>query len=242
MRSASPLLAAAALALLGLAGCGDSTQLKNDRAEVEAKRVLGGREARSVTRPNPDVRVEDVAIVRDRRSTAIVVDLRSSAPRPLTDVPIAVGVRTASGSRRTLNAARGMGWFQTHVPAIASGGRATWVFRTRRATPAGRPFAKVGALSGTPISRARSLPPIEVSAQAGSRSRAARVRVENASDVPQAALQVYAVATAGARTVAAGRAAIRRLAPGASTTVNVPLTGRPRGTALRLQAPPTIFE
>lgn len=246
MRSASPRTGAGLLALLALGGCGDSTQLKNDRAEVQAKRELGSRDAQRVTRANPDVRVTDVALVRDRRSTAIVVDLRSRAERPVTDVPIAVGVRTDRGERRTLNARPGLGWFQTHVPAIAPGGRATWVFRTRRSVPGrGRPFATVGAVDAPAISRARTLPMIAASAQPPGRDsgrRVARVRVENASDVPQPGLQVVAVEAAGGRYVAAGRAAVALLRPRSSATVTVRLTGRARGRSLRLQASPTIFD
>jgi hypothetical protein len=242
-RSASPLLASAVLAaLLVLSGCADSTQRKNDRAELQARRRVAGREAQRVVRHSPDVQVTDVALVRDSRSTAIVVDLRSSAARPLTDLPVTVGVARAGGRRRALNTRPGLAWFQTHVPAIAAGGRATWVFRTRRGVRAnGRPYATVGAPPRPPLSSAGSLPSIETSAAAVA-GRTARARVENASGVPQSGLQVVAVERSGGRYVAAGRAALASLAPGASATVRVRLTGRPRGRAVRFLASPTIFE
>lgn len=242
MRSASAItLGAVALASLGLAGCGASTQVKNDRAEVQAKRELGARKAQRVSGRNPDVRVRKVAVVRDRRSSAVVVDLRSVADRPLTDVPIAVGVRTAGGERRTLNAAPGLAWFQTHVPAIAPGATTTWVFRTRRNVPSGRPFARVGRLTAPVISSAQRLPSVEASTERAG-GRRARVRVQNTSDVPQAGLQVYATASAAGRYVAAGRAAVPLLEPGSTTTVTLRLTGRPQGRPLRLHAAPTIFD
>lgn len=240
--SASALITVAALALLLLSGCADSTQLRNDRAELQAKRRVASREAQQVVRPSADVRVTDVALVRDSRSAAIVVDLRSSAARPLTDVPLTVGVVDSRGRRRPLNARPGLPWFQTHAPAIAAGGRATWVFRTRRAVRAGgRPYATVGALPEPPLSSAGSLPTIEASSAAVT-GRTARARVENASDVPQSGLQVVAVERSGGRYVAAGRAALAALAPGASATVRVRLTGRPRGRTVRFLATPTIFE
>jgi hypothetical protein len=240
--SVSPLVALAAVALLVLSGCADSTQLKNDRAELQAKRRVASREAQQVTRPSTDVHVTDVALVRDSRSAAIVVDLRSSAARPLTDVPIAVGVVGAGGRRRPLNARPGLSWFQTHVPAIAAGGRATWVFRTRRsARTHGRPYATAGALPQPALSSANALPSIEAS-PAGGAGRTASARVENASDVPQSGLQVVAVERSAGRYVAAGRAALAALAPGASATVRVRLTGSPNGRAIRFLATPTIFE
>ena len=240
--SVSPLLALAAVALLALGGCADSTQRRSERAELQAKRRVAGRDPQRVVRRSPDVHVEDVALVRDSRSAAIVVDLRSSAARPLTDVPIAVGVVGARGRRRPLNGRPGLSWFQTHVPAIAAGGRATWVFRTtRRAGVRGRPFAVAGALPPQPLSSARSLPSIEASSLAAT-GRTARARVQNASDVPQSGLQVYAVERSRGRYVAAGRAALATLAPGTSTTVRVPLTGDSRGSTPRILVTPTIFE
>jgi hypothetical protein len=240
--SASSLIALAAVALLLLSGCADSTQLKNDRAELQAKRRVASRDAQRVVRRSPDVHVTGVALVRDPRSAAIVVDLRNTASHPLTDVPIAVGVVGAGGRRRPLNARPGLSWFQTHLPAIPAGGRTTWVFRTRQSARAhGRPYASVGALPEPALSSASSLPAIQASSPAVA-GRTARARVENTSDVPQAGLQVVAVERSGGRYVAAGRAALAALAPGASTTVRVRLTGRPRGQAVRFLATPTIFE
>lgn len=243
MRSASATIAAAALAAAGLAGCADSTQTRNARAKLGAERELAARKPQRVTRGNPAVRVEDVGLVRGARGAAIVVALRSNATRPLTDVPIAVGVRTRRGERRLLNAAPRLGWFSTHVPAIPARGRTTWVFRTHRAVPTGsRPFARAGLAATPPLSHATSLPVLRAAPEAPARGRAARVTVHNASDVPQTAVQVYATTRRDGRWVAAGRFATGPLAPGASATVTVPLTGRPRGGAVRFEASPTIFD
>lgn len=242
MPSASrPLAAAAALSALGLAGCADSTQTKNERARLGAQRELASRTPQRVTRTNPALRVDAVGLVRSRRGAAIVVALRSRASRPLTDVPIAVGVRTPTGTRRVLNARPRLSWFSTHVPAVPAGGTATWVFRTRRPVPAGSPFARPGAGPTPPLSEATTIPAVAAISRAAGR-RAARVTVTNRSGVPQTAVQVYATARRDGRWVAAGRAATAPLAPGASTTVTVPLAGRARGGALQLHASPTIFD
>jgi len=226
--------ALAVVALGGLAAC-DSTQSKNERAKLSAARELASRKPQRVVRRNPAVDVVRVAAVRGRgRAGAVVVELRSRARTPLTDVPIAVGVR-AGGRRLVVNARRGLDWFQTHVPAIPAGGAATWVFSGR--VPLGRPFAVVGVPGGAVRSSAASLPAIAASAAPGQ-----RVVVENDSDVPQYGLQVYALASAGGRYLAAGKAALEHLGTGGRQTVRVPLTGSARGGRLRVYAIPTNFE
>jgi hypothetical protein len=222
----------AVLALGGVTAC-DSTQNKNERAKLGATRILESRKPQRVTQANPNVAVTDVALVRGRRSAAIVVELRSRAAEPLTDVPIAVGV-----GKVTLNERRRLDWFQTHVPAIPAGGSVTWVFETRRPLKRpGRPFARVGVPQTPPISHAQSLPTINASSEPGG-----RVVVENDSDVPQYGLQVYALARDGGRYVAAGKASLEHLGTGGSKTVRVPLTGRPEECRLTVHAIPTIFQ
>ena len=144
MASARGALALAALATIALAGC-DSTQEKNERAKLTAERELDSRKPTKVGKPNPDVRVVAVDAVRGKRSGAIVVKLRSRAAKPLTDLAINVGVVSAGGRRTPLNVRRNLAWFQTHVPAIAARGTATWVYAVRGAVPAGRPYAAIGA-------------------------------------------------------------------------------------------------
>ncbi|MGB2711466.1 MAG: hypothetical protein WBC33_08100 [Conexibacter sp.] len=227
----------------GLSGC-VSTQQKNARAKLSATRLLASREPQRVTERNPDVRVLQVAVVRGRRSDAIVVDLRSRAARPLTDVPIAVGVRRTGGRAELLNERGGLDWFQTHVPAIPAGGTATWIFTARTTkVPAGQPFARVGVSPSPALSRAGSLPRIEAGLGAGRPAAAAvRAMLDNSSGIPQYRLQVYAVVRARGRYVAAGKATIEHLGTGERTTVRVPLTGHAPGGAVRVHAIPTIFE
>lgn len=247
----------AACTLIASSGC-VSTQQKNARAKLRATRMLDSRRPQRVVQANPDVRVEQVALVRGSGSAAVVVDLRSSADEPLTDLPIAVGVRTPGGRRVLLNDRRGQAWFQTHVPAIAAGARATWVYTVpRRAARRlrGRPFAIVGATPQPAISHASALPKLVVAAAAGngggrgarggegaSARAAARVVVTNDSDVPQDDVQVYALVREGRRYVAAGKAAIPHLDAGAQAHTTIPLSGPTRSRAATVHAIPTIFE
>lgn len=227
--------------LLGVAvlltGC-VTTQRRNERAKLSAERQIAARDPLRVGAPNPGVEVATAALVRTRGRTAVVVDLRSRADTPLTDVPIAVGVRTRGGREIALNGGRDLDWFETHVPALAPGATTTWVFTARRGVPAGaRAVARVGVPGPRPVSRASTLPRLQASDLGGG-----RVRVRNGSDVPQVDVPVYAVARAGGRYVAAGRASIPKLAGDAEVTVAVPLVGARDAPRAQAHALPTIFE
>jgi hypothetical protein len=233
----------ALLAAGGLSGC-VSTQDKNERAKLRATRLLASRELPRVGARNPDVKVEKVSLVRGRdRSVAIVVDLRGSASKPLTDVPIVVGVRSPGGRRVAFNLRKRLDWFQTHVPAIPAGETVTWVFEgRRRVKPGDRPFARVGIPVSPAISSAGSLPRIAALPASASDRRAVRVVVENTSDVPQYGLQVYALVRTGGRYVAAGKASIEHLGTGQRKAARVPLTGSARERRPAVHASPTIFQ
>ncbi|UUY05370.1 hypothetical protein LRS13_07565 [Svornostia abyssi] len=193
---------------------------------------------------NPDIAIDDVALVRDARSTAVVVELRSRAARPLTDVPISVGVRRG-GRMVYLNAGRELGWFRTHVPAIPARGAATWVFRVppgRRTRAGDVPFARVGIPGAPVVSSASALPEIQAAPAGGVTRGRARVAVENRSDIPQFGLQVYAYAREGGRYVTAGATTVKRLKRDERSVVQVPLTGRTQAGRLQIVAVPTIFQ
>ncbi|MDO8211062.1 hypothetical protein [Conexibacter sp. CPCC 206217] len=245
-------MAALAIAIAcggGLAGC-VSTQQKNARAKIVATRVLDSRRPQRVTRTSADVRVSSVTLVRGGRASAVVVELRSSSPTALADLPVEVGVRVGS-HRRPLNAAGGLDWFQSHVPAIAANGTATWIFLTRRPVAAGgRPYARVGA-GATALPDGAALPRIATTVTAGPASRSdagdraerrVRVRVDNDSGIPQYGVQLYALVRRGGRLVAAGKATVRHLGTGARTTAAVALAGAPGDGSVRVHAIPTIFE
>lgn len=239
--SAKAMAVVAAFAVTALVGC-DSTQQKNARAELRAKRELGSRELPVAVRGNPYVSVKRVALVRgEAGSGAIVVKLRGTGSKPLTDVPIAVGIR-GNGQPRLVNAKRHLNWFQTHVPAIPAGGTVTWVYKGVRGVKAGdRAFAKVGVPPRPALSSASSLPRIDVAPVPG-RDAKRRISVENVSDVPQYGLQVYAFAQQGGRYVAAGKTEIEHLGTGQQVTVAIPLTGSARKRPLRVEAIPTMFD
>jgi hypothetical protein len=220
-----------------LAGC-VTTQDRNARAKLSAERQIAAREPLRLGASNAEVDIAGAALVRARGRTAVVVDLRSRARTPLTDLPIAVGVRTRGGKTLALNGGRDLDWFETHVAALAPGTTTTWVFTARRRVPAGaRAYAQVGVPSAKPGSRAASLPRLQAEDLDGG-----RVRVRNRSDIPQVDLPVYAVARAGGRYVAAGRASIPKLSGDSEATVAVPLVGARNAPQIQVHVLPTIFE
>jgi hypothetical protein len=221
----------------GLSGC-VSTQHKNARAKLVADRTIEGRKPLWLGGRSREVRVLHVARVRGRHGGAVVVTLRNRGANALTDVPIAVGVRSAGDRRRELNGGRGLAWFQTHVPAIDAGETTTWIFTTRRTLPTGRPYAVAGRASS-----AGALPRIAATVErAGTARRAVRVTLANDSDVPQYGLQVYAVVRVQGRVVAAGTATVRHLGSRGRAGARVALFGAPGRHTARVHALPTIFE
>jgi len=238
----------------GLSGC-VSTQDKNARAKLVADRTVEGRKPLWLGGRSRDVYVLHVDRVRGRHGGALVVTLRNRGPSALTDVPVVVGVRGADDHRTELNGGRGLAWFQTHVPAIGAGETTTWIFTTRRALPAGRPYAVAGRAdeSGTPPRIAATVERAPAARRAAAdRGRhaarrhtapaAVRVLVVNESDVPQFGLQVYAVVRAGGRVVAAGTATVRHLGSRGRASARVALFGAPGNHTARVHALPTIFE
>jgi hypothetical protein len=230
------------LALTALSGC-VTTQQRNARTVLMNERTIASETAVRVTRENPLIAVAGVALVHATDGTALAVQLRNTSTRPLTDLPISVGVTTATGRIVYLNRAPNIDYFDAHVPAIAAAGEITWVFTTRRqlATTA-RPFARVGIAGSPPTTTATRLPRIEVvPVDASAPGRVLRVSVVNPSGIPQYGLPVYAIALRAGRLLGAGRATIADLDGGARATLELKLLGSSTATTVRLFAPPTIF-
>jgi hypothetical protein len=248
-RSVSPRLAVrlavAGSALTALSGC-VSTQQKNARTVLVNERTLASQSAVSVTRRNPAVAVTAVSLLRSGRSGAVVVEVRNRSARPVSDLPISVGIRTRSGRTTYLNRAANLAYLDTHIASIAAHAGTIWVLTVRRARMlSGRPFAIVG-FAHVPASTSQgSLPLIDIATAParliGARGGELRVAVRDASGVPQYALPVYAIALRDGRPVAAGRATIATLEGGARTTLAMKLLGTPVGASMQLSAPPTIF-
>jgi hypothetical protein len=232
------VLLLAPVVITALSGC-VSTQQRSKWAQLRAQRVLATRVPVQVAAAASPLTVTSVALVRSTRASAIVVELHNSAARPVSDLPISIGVARRGRADTYLNGAAGVAYFQTHAPALAAHADGVFILTVRSRLPSGRVFARVGARSATGLPAPKALPQLGVEASGGA---AAKVTVSNPTDVPQEQLQVYAWVARGSRIVAAGQAVIAELAAGASATVTPALLGNTSSGGLHVQSPPTVFD
>ena len=241
------LVSAPALGLVALIAAGCATTMQTAaRLQLNDARIRAAELPTHVLRPGQAVRVTAVTLLRYRGRIAFVVGVRNSGSRPLSDLPISVGVRAGSHGRRALNAGSAGSYFQSHLPVVAAGAQISWVLAgNERVPPGARPFALVGATPSTPARPGRSLPAVRLVGVTGSGGATARrpvtVLVSNLSSIPQYQLQVYAVGRRSGRPVAAGALTVPLLAAGARVRVRVPLVGSSTPAQLHVQAFPTIF-
>jgi hypothetical protein len=227
VRSASALL----IAGLALTGCA-TTQQQAARLQLNSARIRAAQDRLRLTGRAREVVVRSVSLIESRNRSAVVVVLRNTANAPVSDLPLLVGVSRS----RYLNAAAGLPFFQSHVPAIAAHGSLRWVLTLGRPLPRGsEPFARVGAATGDIATQIKALPAVQVVRAGG------QITVRNNSSIPQYQLPVYAIASRRGRYVAAGGTTIADLGGGAQVRLRVPLIGDPRGATVSLEAPPTIF-
>jgi hypothetical protein len=225
----------------GLCAC-VTTQQKNARTVLLNERTLASQQPVQVTHENPSVKVAGVALVRGSTGAALAVRLLNTSKRPLSDLPISVGVISPAGRKVYLNRSVNLNYYDAHVAAIASGRLVTWVFTDRRALSAGRPFAEVGLAHAPASTTARSLPRIDVAQAAGASRGVIRVTVSNQSGIPQYGLQIYGLAVRNGRYVGAARATVPSLDGGSRATIVLRLLGTATGATVRVYALPTIFE
>ena len=238
------LLAAAALAATGLAAC-ESTQDKSARLAKDADTRLNAKGS-VVGRENPDIRIEQTALVQDANGVAAVVRLRNRGAAQA-DLPVTITVSDARGRRLYRNDIAGLEPALVSVPALGKGEETFWV--NNQILVAGRAkkvAAKVGAAKERP---GGSLPRMEITGTHLDHDVDgvfARGIIANRSPVLQKRLTIFAIARKGGRIVAAGRAVIDKLPPAARTkrptVFTVYFIGDPRGARLSFAAPPTVLD
>ena len=240
--------AAVAVGVL-LSGCA-TTQQEAARLQLNDARIRASEQRTLVTVPGDAVDVTRVTRLTAGGRTAFVVQVRNTGRRPVSDLPISVGIRVGRKRPVYINqqSPLELSYFDSHLPLIAAGRSLTWVYTTGRHLPAhARAIAVVGgtpsnAAPGTntpPVIRARAValtPP----GVAGT-SRLA-VSLRNLSSVPQYQLQVYAFAERAGRYVAAGDLTVPHLGSGATSTLKLRILGRINHAPLQIEAPPTIFQ
>jgi hypothetical protein len=230
----------ALLALLALSGC-ESTQEKSAQLEKTAHRTRLVERGLSIAKASPDITVLGATLVRGAEGAAAVVTLRNDSAQALSDVPIAITVKDAQGSTVFQNNTPGLEAALTSLGSLPAHGVATWVDDQVPAT--GDPV-RVTAIAGESPAVSGALPEIQgadvhPSEESGSATAAGTVR--NRSSVAQRALVVYAVARRAGRVVAAGRAILPEVAPGAAVPFQAFLVGSPTRARLEVSAPASTF-
>jgi hypothetical protein len=235
---------AASLALaVASAGC-ESSQAKSRQLAKHAKGLLN-QKGLTVTRQNADVKVVDAAVLHDANGTAVVVRMRSRAGAAQVDVPIGIDVTDAKGSSLFKNDAGGLEHSLVARSVVPAGGEVLWV--NDQVTASGAP-AKVSAAIGPSKSTFEGpLPKLVVSnvhLTPEPHGVAARAVIENRSTVAQRNVLVFAIARAGGKIVAAGRAIVPKLPAGPKAKpvhLTVFFIGDPRRGTLQLEAAPTTL-
>jgi hypothetical protein len=227
----------ALLALLALSGC-ESTQEKSAQLEKTAHHTRVAERGLSIGKANPDITVLAATLVRGNEGAAAIVTVRNDSASVLREVPIAITVKNAQGATVFQNNTPGVEAALTSLGSLPAHSIMTWVDDQVPAT--GNPVS-VTAIAGISPAVSGALPEVEVmdvhpSEESGSATAAGSVR--NRSRVTQHALVVYAVVRRAGRIVAAGRAILPEVAPGATAPFQAYLVGGPQaGARLEASAP-----
>jgi hypothetical protein len=230
-----PSLLGAGFLMLGCCGC-ESTAEQSAAIEKQAKHVKLASQGVSVTRENPSVKVLRSTVVHSSEGTAVVVALRNGSSHQLDDTPIELTVRDAKGSVLFRNDQPGEDPSLTHVALLAPGAETVWV--DDQVQVVGVP-ASASALVGEAKQATGSVPRMSVSETHSTGEAGAAGTVTNRSSLTQHQLVVYAVASRGGKVVAAGRAVLPEVSPGASAPFQVYFVGDPSGARIQTSAPAT---
>lgn len=239
--------AALALALgagITLSAC-ETTQEKSHALEVRFHREQARLKASSpsarglqITSPSRFVKVLSARLVRGREGTAAVVTLRSSAAKPLRDIPLAIALTGAGGGEEYSNEAPGLEAALVSLSLIEPHRATVWIDDQ---IPASGHAVSVTARVGEGSPAASPVPAISTRGVKLLEGGELRGTVVNRSAVAQQDLVVYAVARSGGRMVAAGRAIVAILPAHGSQEFEIFMVGDPQGARIAVSAPPTTL-
>ena len=228
------------LVALALSGC-ESTQEESAKLEKTAKHFALAHTGLSIAHASTQAQVLSTTVVRSTEGAAAAVTVRNSSSHTLSAVPVAITVKGAHGQTLYQNNAAGLEAGLTQISSLPAHGSVTWVDdqlsrlgRTRERQRRRRQSRR----------RERSREPrIEVDgahlAEASTGEISGTVR--NRSNATQQHLVVYVVARHSGTIVAAGRAILTEVSPGAAVPFQAFLVGAPTGAKLEASAPATTF-
>jgi hypothetical protein len=237
-RSAVLVLAALALAL-ALSGC-DTTQEESAKLEKTAKHFALAHRGLTIAHASAQAHVSEAAVAHSSEGAAAVVTVTNTSSQALRSVPIAITVRSSGGRIVYQNNAPGLEAALTEISSLPAHGTVTWV--DDQVPTAGQP-ASVSAVVGLSPAASGLEPRIEVEGTHLAEASTGEVSgtVRNRSGVTQQHLIVYVTARRGATIVAAGRAILAEVAPGASVPFQAFLVGSTAGAKLEASAPASTF-
>ncbi len=242
MNRRRPIAVALALGALVLSGC-ETTAEKSAKLERQAKRVtLQQEKGLTISRESTSIEVTEATVLRSPERAAAAVTLKNNSARAQREVPIAIAVKDARGKTLFQNNEPGLERALVSIPSIPAHQTVVWV--DDQLPPSGQP-ASVTARVGQAPAAAGQLPELTVSGARLSEDPAsgtiAEGTVANHAKVAQSGLVLFAVARRAGKIVAAGRAVVPELAPGASAPFQATLVGDAHGASLQVSAPPASF-
>jgi hypothetical protein len=228
-----------AMACLALTGC-ETTQERSAKLERLHRKGAVATQGLEISQASASIKVLAASAVHTSEGTAAAVTVANSGSAQR-EVPLLISVERTGGSPVT-NSEAGLARSLTSIAYVPAHGRAVWVDDQLTLTGApGATTARVGG--GKPATGA--VPRIVLGAHKLEKEPNGEVltgEVSNDSTIAQHELVIYATATSGARTVAAGRAVIASLAAGATSKFQIFLIGSSaQGAQLTLSAPPSTF-
>jgi hypothetical protein len=234
-------IALALLALIALplfTGC-DSTQDKNKRAEVAAKRKLAAREPIKDATKNPVIKINEVQAVGKGKQALVVVSLTNTGSDALSDLPITIGVQRG-GKTKLLNKGPNIYYFANHVPAAAAGEATIWIGQFNRRIPKGKLSARVGQ-PVFPQTKGAQIPKFTQTLVARERDEITGA-FENLSGLPQYVVELYAVSRHGGKWVAAGRSRLTRVTGNDKREFVIPMQGNAKKYTPTISSAPAILK
>jgi hypothetical protein len=233
---------ALALGALVLSGC-ETTAEKSAKLERQAKRVtLQQEKGLTITRESSSVEVTEATVLHGSERAAAVVALKNNSAHAQREVPIAITVKDAHGKTLFQNNEPGLERALVSIPSIPAHETVVWVDDQ---IPASGSPASVSARVGQSPTLARQLPELTITGANLSEDPAsgtiAEGTVANRSKVAQSGLVLFALARRAGKIVAAGRAVVPELAPGASAPFQASLVGDAHGAGVQVLAPPSSF-
>jgi hypothetical protein len=196
-----------------------------------------------VSKQSALVSIESDAVLATKDRGAVVVTVRNKADRALARLPIAITILDTKGKKLFGNDVPGLQPSLIEVPLIQPGKSISWV--NDQLNIAGTKPGKLKAVVGDPKTRPVTVPEIVLSKAKLLNDVVSGVEaqgtVTNKSKVAQVNLVVYGVARRAGKVVAAGRAIVPKLKPGATARFAMFWVGDPRHSRLELSAPPTVL-